>query len=201
MTKKMEKAITALYNDGLKCEDVSSISVNREKRKYVSNGILYLSNSCGTFNESGSFLCAGSYAVMIKGQEAYNTFFGIQDADNKHYKQIYDINRIYQFLRNYWQKYLNGKFSTIIKEGNLPKDWKKQTIHKQVRRYDKKVYMYNKYNKEVYMIDDVMLSKKYLDHATRFLKSDIHWITIGDRLQPVFLTDGENIAVILPIRY
>jgi len=57
------------------------------------------------------------------------------------------------------------------------------------------------YNKEVYMIDDVMLSKKYLDHATRFLKSDIHWITFGDRLQPVFLTDGENIAVILPIRY
>ena len=46
MTKKMEKSIKTLYNDGLECKDISSISVNREKRKYVSNGILYLSNSC-----------------------------------------------------------------------------------------------------------------------------------------------------------
>ena len=51
------------------------------------------------------------------------------------------------------------------------------------------------------MINDAMLNKVYLDHVTKFMKSDIHWIIIGDRLQPVFLTDGNVIAAIMPIEY
>ena len=188
MTSKQEQAIKTLYKDGITCKELNRMYIESEKEKYIVNGKFYCSNSVAMFNEKGSFLCAGSYAVFTKDREAYDKFFEIKEADTKHYKENHNVDNIYKLIGQWWNDYLNGKYINISHEGDLPKDWKQHTENRE-------------YLGQTYMIGETMLNKVYLDHVTKFMKSNIRWITIGDRLQPVFLTDGNVIAAIMPIRY
>ena len=191
MTNKQEQAIKTLYKDGIIYKEINKTSIETGKEKYIINGKLYCSNSIAMFNERGSFLCAGSYAVFTKDREAYDKFFEIREADTKHYKTNFNANEIYKPLMQKWNDYLSNKYIKTTHEGVLPKDWKQYVETKE----------YKGYLGQTYMIGETMLNKVYINHVIKFIKSNIHWIIIGNRLQPVFLTDGNVIAVIMPIRY
>ncbi len=204
MTNKQVQAIKTLYKDGIQYKEVIDKSgLKTEEKRYFLNGKMYYSNSVGMFNEKGSFICNGYYAVLIQNRETYDKFIEIKEADTKHYKINFNIDGIYKLLMQRWNNYLSGKCFQEIYEGDLPKDWKQNVVHKQ-EKIVQEINCHHKFSKnnfDVYMINDAMLNKVYLDHVTKFMKSDIHWIIIGDRLQPVFLTDGNVVAVIMPIRY
>jgi hypothetical protein len=186
MTSKMAQAIKTIYKDGIVREEIiDKRKVLRDQQKYLHNNILYVSTSIGMLTEVGSFICCGPYAVIIKGREAYDKFCEIKGEDTKCYKYENNMYQVFKVVFGIWKKYLDGKYHTCIEE-NLPRNWRNNVEELKGR--------------DIYKIGEKAFNPKYISHATKFLKSKIHYISIGGKIDGVFFTDGDTITFVLPLR-